>query len=177
MGKIIPAAKHKLVIGFIGRPEIMEKARVRLCRKFGLVDYTSDILDFEFTDYYAAEMGRGLKRRFISFKRLVPQDALAGIKIFTNHLEKKYAVKTRRQINIDPGMVSLGKLILATTKDYSHRVYIGQGIYSEVTLRFKGKTFMPWEWTYPDYGSAAYINIFNQIREIYQRQINEINET
>ena len=77
----------------------------------------------------------------------------------------------KRRINIDPGFLSLGKLILATTKDQCHRVYLGKGIFAEVTLFYKQKTFNPWPWTYPDYQSREYLEIFNSIRGIYQEQI------
>ena len=78
-----------------------------------------------------------------------------------------------RIINIDPGYLDLSKLILASTKDYKHRIYLTKGIYAEVTLFYQDKTFCPWEWTYPDYKTGEYIEIFNRIRQIYAEQIKE----
>ena len=79
----------------------------------------------------------------------------------------------KRRINIDPGYINAGKLVLATTKDWQHRLYLGEGIYGEVTLRFKGVSFSVWEWTYPDYQTADYIEIFNLIRELFMRKISK----
>jgi len=160
--------KHKpvkLIIGLIAPEDLFDKVEKILCQKFGPADFKSEILDFNFTDYYEREMGTGLKRRFLSFKRnIVPRD-LSHIKLYTNRIEKKFSKSNgSRKVNIDPGYLTLSKLVLATTKDYQHRLYLDNGIYAEVTLRFKGKSFTIWEWTYPDYRSPAYISIFNHIR-------------
>ncbi|MBU3958775.1 MAG: DUF4416 family protein, partial [Candidatus Omnitrophica bacterium] len=96
---------------------------------------------------------------------------LAKIKIITNQIEKKLSSAESRRINIDPGYLTLAKLILATTKDYRHRIYLRKGIYAEVTLSYQGKTFCPWEWTFADYKTVEYIDIFNRIRELYAQQI------
>ena len=82
-----------------------------------------------------------------------------------------WAVGQRRRVNLDPGYVSLSKMVLATTKDYSHRIYLGQGIYAEVTLHYRHGAFHPWEWTYPDYASQRYLDIFGHIRDIYVAQL------
>jgi len=155
----------KLIIGLIAREDLFDKIEKILSRKFGTVDFKSEILDFKFTDYYEQEMGTDLKRRFLSFKRnIVPRD-LSWIKLYTNRIEKKFSKSNGlRKVNIDPGYLTLSKLVLATTKDYQHRLYLDKGIYAEVTLRFKAKSFTIWEWTYPDYRTPAYINIFNHIR-------------
>lgn len=126
---------------------------------------------FDYTDYYNEEFGSPLKRQFISFKKLINPDELAGIKVATNRLEKKLSHNSSRIINIDPGYLDMAKLVLATTKDYKHRIYLSKGIYAEVTLRYENKTFQPWEWSYPDYRTAQYLAIFNQIRQIYSSQI------
>jgi len=116
-------------------------------------------------------MGEDLKKIFISFKKpILPQD-LAKIKIGTNKIENRLSFDKKRTINIDPGYLELSKLVFATTKDFKHRIYLSHGIFAEVTLFYDNKTFKAWEWTYPDYKSQEYINIFNKIREIYARQI------
>lgn len=162
----------KLIIGFIFRErERLNRARVFLERRFGEIDFESEILTFCHTSYYENEFGKDLKRRFISFKKLIPPQNLPKIRIITNKIEKKLSVSGSRTINIDPGYLNLSKLILASTKDYRHRIYLNQGIYAEVTLSYQNKTFKAWEWTYPDYKTHEYISIFNQIREIYVRQI------
>ncbi|MFH1777267.1 MAG: DUF4416 family protein [Candidatus Omnitrophota bacterium] len=171
MGKITKPQRVKLIVGFIAQPGVIDQVSIFLAKKFGALDYQSAVFDFDFTDYYTAEMGEILKRQFVSFQKLIRLEVLADIKIFTNNLENKFLTCGRRRINIDPGAVNLAKLILLTTKDYAHRIYIGKGIYAEVTLCFKNKTFTPCAWTYPDYRTQKYIEIFNNIRQIYGRQL------
>lgn len=169
------AKKHppvKLIIGFIFKEEkVIDKAKGLLERRFGKIDFESQTLPFTHTDYYENEFGKDLRRRFISFKKLILAENLPKIKIITNLTEKKLSSHTRRQINIDPGYLSLAKLILASTKDYKHRIYLNRGIYAEITLFYQDKTFNSLEWTYPDYKTPEYIAIFNSIRDIYAEQI------
>lgn len=172
MAKIKKHKPVKLIVGFIFKEEnALHKAEILLVRHFGKIDFESQTLPFTHTDYYEAEFGKDLKRKFVSFKKLILPEALHRIKIITNKIEKKLSRPTGRLINIDPGYLEPAKLILASTKDYKHRIYLNKGIYAEATLFYRNSTFNPWEWTYPDYRTAEYINIFNRIREIYVRQI------
>jgi len=162
----------KLIIGFIFKEEnAPDKARPILEKAFGKIDFESQNLAFNHTAYYEKEFGKDLNRRFISFKKLISPSDLPEIKIHTNRVEKKLSSGSSRSINIDPGYLDLAKLILASTKDYKHRIYLNRGIYAEVTLFYENKSYRPWEWTYPDYKSGEYIAIFNCIRDIYARQI------
>ena len=162
----------KLFIGFIfGKEEVYLKTKHILERKFGQSDFQSQTLPFNHTQYYEKEFGQGLLRKFLSFKKLIPPEKLAQIKIITNKIEARLSKQGRRQINIDPGILNLSKIILASTKDYKHRIYLASGIYAEVTLYYQNKSFQSWEWTYPDYKTPEYIQIFNQIRDIYSRQL------
>lgn len=140
-------------------------------RRFGKIDFESPALPFIHTAYYEKEFGKNLKRKFIAFQKLILPHNLHKIKIITNKIEKKMAKGISRVINIDPGYLDLSKLILASTKDYKHRIYLTKGIYAEVTFFYQDKTFRPWEWTYPDYKTSEYIEIFNRIRQIYAEQI------
>jgi hypothetical protein len=162
------ASEHgpvKLIIGLIGQEQLLDKAKITLAGKFGSIDFESPVFDFTFTDYYTAEMGEHLKRQFISFRKAIAPAALAGIKRFCNRLEKRlFSRAGKRLVNIDPGYLTLAKLVLATTKDQQHRLSIGNGIFAEVTLRFRDKTFQKWDWTYPDYCAAESIAVFNHIR-------------
>ena len=139
--------------------------------KFGAIDFESEILPFDFTDYYEEEIGTNLKRKFISFKRLVSAESLAEIKLSTNRLEQRLSLHGKRSINIDPGYLTAAKLVLATTKDFSHRILLRKGIFAEVTLFYAKNSFRPFAWTYPDYRTPDYLAIFNHIREIYLKQI------
>lgn len=168
MGKIAKPLPVKLVIGLIYRQaSLKNRALGYLKEHFGEIDFLSRPLNFDYTRYYYPEFGSPLKRIFMSFRRLFPQDRLSAIKRATNKLEERFSLKGKRRINIDPGFLSSGKLVLATTKDNCHRVYLGKGIFSEVTLFYQAGTYRPWPWTYPDYQSKEYIDIFNTIRAIF----------
>lgn len=176
MGKTAKPSPEKLVTGLIYRDEgVYSSAKKMLAGKFGPVDLESEALAFEWTDYYKEEMGAGLKRRFLSFEKTVDPGRLADIKIFTNRAEGRFMCPGtgNRRINIDPGLLSLSGFVLATTKNFAHRVYIGKGIYAEITLRYRAGRFVIHEWTYPDYASAEYAAILGKIRALYREQ-NEI---
>ncbi len=162
----------KLIIGFIFQNESgPDKAKGILKSRFGKIDFESQTLAFTHTNYYEAEFGKNLKRKFISFEKLIQPQNLPKIKIRTNIIEEKLSRGGLRSINIDPGYLDMAKLILSSNKDYKHRIYLDKGIHAEITLFYQNKGFTPWEWTYPDYRSADYIAIFNHIREIYAKQI------
>jgi hypothetical protein len=172
MGKIRKRTPVKLITGFIFKnQEYIIRTKKELQKKFGKIDFESQALPFIHTDYYNKEFGADLKRSFISFKRLINPENLPQIKIFTNKVEHKLSLGNKRRVNIDPGYLDLSKLILATTKDYKHRIYLNKGIFAEVTLFYQNGSFTPWDWTYPDYKSDTYIQIFNEIRKIYIQQI------
>jgi hypothetical protein len=180
MGKIKEPWPAKLIASvFAASEELLEEAKARLSQEFGPIDFESELLPFDHTNYYAAEFGENLKRRFVAFEKLVHPGQLVEIKLLTNALEMEWAIEGKRQVNIDPGYVSHSKLVLATTKNHAHRIYLGpvlspskgQGIYAEVTLYFRDGTFRAWSWTYPDYASPPLIAIFNQIRALYVKQL------
>lgn len=164
----------KAIIGVLtAETSILSTVYRELSEHFGPIDYTSELLTFDSTDYYESEMGIDLKRQFISFEKLIDAGTLSDKKLLTNQVEQHYAREgtSQRRVNLDVGYVCLAKLVLASTKDHAHRIYLRDGIYAEMTLRYYHKTFQPWEWTYPDYRSPTYIAIFNHIRTIYKEQI------
>ncbi|NUM35243.1 MAG: DUF4416 family protein [Candidatus Brocadiae bacterium] len=164
----------KFFVGMIfNNLDSMEKAVQELRKLYGESDTLSPVWKFDFTKYYNQEMGEELYRSFISFKNLIDPDMLPDIKLATNSLEETFCnpVSGNRSINLDPGYITPAKLVLASTKDYTHRIYIGKGIYAEVTLRYQDKKWCFWEWTYPDYKSDNYIRYFDALREIYKKQV------
>ena len=168
MGKAKKPKKVKLVIGMLAKSQkLFDKAEEFFIKDFGPIDYKSRAISFDYTDYYEKELGSSLKRNFISFKRLISPEKIAKIKLATNSIEEKFSVDKKRRINIDPGYISDAKLVLATTKDYFHRIYLNHGVYAEVTLKWRKGGFEPFEWTYPDYRSREYIDILNYIRNIH----------
>jgi Domain of unknown function (DUF4416) len=166
----------KLIAGLIlAREAPVVAVRRQLEASYGPIDLETERFPFMATRYYEREMGPELQRLFWSFEPLIAPDMLAGIKRATNAVERTYArwdgQGWRRQVNLDPGYVDLAKLVLATAKDRQHRLYLGQGIYAEVTLRFTGGHFVPWEWTYPDYRTPAYLAFFDAVRRRYRQQL------
>ena len=167
--------KVKLFAGMLAATEqLLREGSALLAEAFGPLDYESPLLPFTYTDYYTAELGQPLWRQFVSFAHLIDPGELALVKLTTNRLEQVLAVDGRRRVNIDPGYLSLAKVVLATTKDYSHRIYLGLGIYGEVTLCYRQGSYQPWPWTYPDYRSQQYLDTFNQLRALYTRQLKEL---
>ena len=161
----------KLIVGFIAScPDQIIKPIKILERKFGETDSEAPFLDFSCTAYYDNELGKNLKKKFFSFKKLISLKDSYKIKLFTNKIEGP-----SRVVNIDPGYISLAKLVLFTTKNRSHRIYLNKGIYADLELTFVKKTFTPLEWTYPDYRSREYLDFFNSARSIYKAQLNHGN--
>ena len=126
-------------------------------------------------DYYEKEMGKNLKRQFLSFKKLISPETLSEIKIQTNKLEeelRKEEKTSRRVANLDPGCLSASALIMATTKNYAHRIPLQSGIYAHLELIFTRKKIITLSWTYPDYKTEGYQRFFEDTRKIYLAQIN-----
>lgn len=156
----------------------LDWARERIERQIGPLALVSDAFDFTETDYYAATMGGDLKKLFIACERLVDPGDLAAIKRRTNNWEAEYAALAGhpepRPLNLDPGYVTPAKLVLASTKDHAHRLYLGDGIYAEVTLAYRSRQWQPLEWTYPDYRRDDYQAFFTACREtLLARRQNE----
>jgi hypothetical protein len=152
--------------------ELIDQAIDEMELLFGPTDWISPWLFFDRTRYYEKEMGWPLHRRFISFRDLIRPQDIVRIKLATNSIEKKYAKEDgKRKINIDPGYVSLERLVLATGKNYIHRIYLSDGIFADLTLTFRGQSYKPLEWTYRDYGDPVTIGYFNEVRARYKGQI------
>ena len=158
----------KLVIGLLmQRQRLIEPVAGDLGIKFGPIDAVSPWFLFDYTDYYEPEMGKSLFRRLLVFKELIHQDDLADIKVFTNSIEKKYTRSGKRSVNIDPGYLLRERFVLATGKNYTHRIYIGQKIFADLTLIYRGGAFQRLEWTYPDYGDDTLRRYLERVRKKY----------
>lgn len=159
----------KLIISILYSDRILcDQALDQLKIKFGEIDHIEFELPFHYTDYYQNEMGDKLRRCFFSFKNLFSREILIDVKIFTNKIENSLAKEDgRRKLNIDPGYLSDYQLILATGKNFSHRVYLGKGIFGDLTLIFKGEKFHSLPWTYPDYQDAPLNHMLMNIRKAY----------
>jgi len=132
------------------------------------IEVCSDEFQFDdFTDYYAPEMGTGLIKFMAAFSGLRKVDDLPDLKIATNRLEENYLQNQQRLVNLDPGYLTHAKVVLATTKDYSHRLYLGKGIFGDLHLQYHNKSYQPVPWTYPDYQQDIIIDFFNRLRESF----------
>lgn len=140
-----------------------------LFAEFGDIVLEGPRRDWDYSDYYAGEMGSPLFRRFLFFGNLVDQDHLVKIKKATNDLEVFLSAGGRRTINLDPGYLTPAKLVLASTKDYSHRIYLGEGIFAEVTLIFRKGHFSPYVNTYRDYRDRTNLALFSVARKMLMR--------
>ncbi len=126
---------------------------------------------FTHSDYYRAEMGERILRRFLLFDPLRGRELLPDMKLETNGIEGAFSEDGRRTVNVDPGYIALEQVVLATTKGYTHRLYLGKGIFGDLTLIYQDGTYQALPWTYPDYGSAPIISLFNEWREAYRRDL------
>ena len=172
MGEIKTPRPVKLIVSaFAPGDGLLDEARAASIAEWGAVDWESELLPFDHTSYYQREFGPGLVRRIWAFERLIDPGALAAIKVRSNALEQRWAVDGKRAVNLDPGYVSMAKLVLATTKNHGHRIYLGQGIYAEVTLQYRDKAYRPWPWSYPDYATPEYCRLFEAIRRRYIEQL------
>ncbi|MFH1077338.1 MAG: DUF4416 family protein [Pseudomonadota bacterium] len=162
----------KLVISvFLKNKDLMGIIAERLATEFGALDVVSPWYLFSHTDYYASELGSPLYRRLLAFCRLVEQDQLPDVKLFTNTLEQEFSEQGKRRVNIDPGHLVAERFVLATGKNYSHRVYLRDGIYADLTFIYRKSAYQRLEWTYPDYAEDAIHGFLQKIRKRYLRQV------
>ena len=162
----------KLVVGvFLKEKSRMASVAKDLIEAFGATDMVSRWLPFDFTTYYEREMGAPLFRRIFVFQTLIEQQALPKIKVFTNRLELTYSESNKRTINVDPGYMLRERFVLATGKNYSHRIYIGKHVYADLTLIYTEGRFQTLPWTYPDYCEENMLTYLEKVREKYVSDI------
>ena len=168
-----PPQPVKLIMSLLSAdPRLIDQACTELCSRYGPRDFMSELLPFHYTRYYAAEMGDDLRRRLVSFEKLIAPDTLPEIKRATNAMEAACADEQgKRRINLDPGYMALSHIILATCKGFSHRPYLRDGVYADLTLIFRAHSFQALAWTFPDYGSPEMIQLLNAVRSSYLNQL------
>ena len=153
-----------------------DQAKAVLIEKFGAVQIISKIFEFNFTEYYAYEMGLHLRKQFLGFEKLIRPEQLADVKLQTNAIEELLLSDGRRKVNIDPGYLTGANVILATTKNFDHRIYLGNGIYGDVHLRYRGEKFHFNDWTYPDYRDMIVIDFFARLRKVYMKEYRKLSQ-
>jgi hypothetical protein len=170
-----PVPALLVVAAFSRHPDALARARARLEEVLGPVGLAGTPFVFDQTSYYEATMGAGLRKQLLAFRDLLAPDQLPDVKLRTNVLEHELAAAgtypDARPVNLDPGLLTLGKFMLATTKDQAHRVYLRDGIYAEVTLRYHHGAFEPWPWTYADYRLACAHDFLRQARAYYRERL------
>ncbi len=156
---------------FSGDGLLLGEAVKALSERYGRADFISAPVSFAYTNYYAREFGDSLIRRFVAFEQLIRPESLPDIKLWTNALEGRLSAEGQRRINIDPGYLAKAHLILATGKGYTHRPYLRDGIYADLTLIYRDRSFHSLPWTYPDYAGEEVIGMLIRIREKYILQL------
>jgi len=178
MAEAKPFVPVKNICGIIySRPDILAKAEQRLLGRLGPVDLRSPAFDFDLTDYYEKEMGKGLKRIFLSFEELGPPERLSELKRLTNAWEDELRLESgeaRRVANIDPGYLTAAALFMATAKDFAHRVPLQDGIYAHLELLFTKTGVRFLDWTYPDFRREAQAAYFRGVRDLYLDQLKRL---
>ncbi len=175
MGKIHEPVPVKLFVGVLSSisrliPEVEEE----LTRIFGPSDSRSESFPFDFSSYYYRQMGAPIQRHFFSFRELVSPEAIAEIKVKTNDMEGSFSAKyqeVKRPVNLDPGYLDLAKIVLASTKDFYHRILLSKGIYAEVTMHYESGEWRSFPWTFPDFRSGRYSSYFSALRRDYRLQL------
>jgi hypothetical protein len=171
----------KLIVGILAADKICLQAAVdSIATEYGEYDLISEAFDFNQTDYYKDEAGENILRQFVSFTELIDPGKLASIKHRTNKIEEELAKKLDtplpRPVNLDPGILERSKLVLASTKNFSHRIYIGDSMYAELTLSFcKGK-WESFQYTFPDFREDRYHGFLSKVREKLVVQIRRLKD-
>lgn len=177
MGDIRPPAPVLLILAAFSRyTDALDWTLQHAVEHWGPIALATDYFAFEDTSYYQRSMGSGLRKTLVAFERLVDPAVLVEVKHQTNHWEEAYRAVANwpeaRPLNLDPGYLTAAKLVLATTKDRDHRLYLDRGIYAEVTLHFRrGMGWQPRDWTYPDYRRAAYHEFFTRCRTYLRERL------
>ncbi len=182
MGQINAPQPVLLILAAFSRHDrALDWALEQATEVWGNVVLTSPKFEFSETDYYEPSMGPGLHKQFWAFETLIDPARLPEIKQQTNAWEAAYTPEgghaESRPLNLDPGYLTLAKLVLASTKDHAHRIYLNQGIYAEVTLRYQQGGWRAWDWTFPDYRRSDYHEFFDQCRNYVRQQLRQGNST
>lgn len=175
MSKVLKQSKAVLVAALMyNDANVYNLALEKLINNFGEIEVISDEYLFSHSIYYKDEMGDSLTKRFIVFKNMIERDYISTVKNITDRIEKEYLSNNNRKINIDPAILTLENFILVTNKNFTHRIYLKDGVFADLTLIYKkkkGYTELPW--TYADYSSDNTKKFLNKIRELFYKRLIE----
>ncbi len=172
MANPFPPLPVKFFTGiFFVDKKILLKAKESLIKEVGEIDLESEIFDFKFTNYYKEEMGENIKRIFYSFKKLITPDEIVEIKLKTWEIEKNLMKEGKRRVNIDPGYMDYFKVVLSSFKPGGYKIYLGKGVYADITLWYEKGRFKTLLTSFPDFKENIYEKIFLKIRERYKKDL------
>lgn len=172
MGQIVEPPKVKLIAALLWNASVrIEDVYLGIEKEWGPIEDRSVVYDFIHTEYYKDEFGERLKKQFVSFEKLTDINTMPDIKIRGNVLEDEFLQDKIRTVNIDPGYIANAKLVMPTTKNLPHRVYIGKNIYADLQLIYKKPTFQTILWTFADYKEPFNLEFFNKVRDRYMEQL------
>ncbi len=164
----IPARTALVISLLCAPPNLADKVKPSVISEFGPIAHEIGPLAFNFTSYYDEEFGPGIQRWLWGLEQLVDRSKLVRIKSLTNGIERAYTEGGKRRYNLDPGLLTLANFVLATGKENAHRIYLDEGIFADLTLIYRGGTYRPLEWTYPDYAGPELLGALNRLRESYK---------
>jgi hypothetical protein len=164
----VPEPARLVISVLASRKDNADLALPLLVQELGPLEEEVGPLAFDFTSYYEGELGIGIQRWLWVFSDLVDRGNLVRIKHLTNEIESAYSEDGKREFNLDPGLLTLENFVLATGKNRAHRIYLGRGIFADLTLVFRRGTYTALQWTYPDYADPGLIKILNGLRETYR---------
>jgi len=174
MSRVKESEPALLFVGMLySDPAVLNHVQQTLEREFGGALLVSPSSQWDYSLHYKDELGWPLLRQFVFFKNVIDPETLADIKVKTNEIEDSFSDNGKRQINLDPGYLTLAKIVLASTKNYAHRVYLRKGIYGEITLFYQDGIFKPHIFTYRDYQEKSCIDMFMHARKLFKKQLDD----
>ncbi|OQX94577.1 hypothetical protein B6I21_09300 [candidate division KSB1 bacterium 4572_119] len=169
--KPLASPTTKLLIAVLfSDEELLNAAKEKLHEKYGAIDFESQRFDFAVSDYYKPEMGWPIYRLFWSFEELINPKDIAPIKIECNEIEDQLAIQGKRKVNLDAGYLDYDKVVLASAKYNWQKIYLDNGIYADLTLRYEKGNYFPFPWSFPDFKEGHYNKMLLRIRELYKQQ-------
>lgn len=167
----------KLFLGVLFSESLKLDLAIKMINhRFGPVDYQSQAFPFDKTDYYIPEMGHPIRRMFMGMEKLISPQDIAQIKILSNEIEDELADSGKRKVNLDPGYIDYDKVVLASAKYNGDKVYLSEGIWADLTLRYKNGSFEHYPWSFPDFKTGLYDDVFREIRNRYKQQMRSVRQ-
>ncbi len=175
MAKPGPVEPVKLIVALLWNDAAtLESALSFMRERWGEFDFSGADHLFDATHYYEEEMGTGLKRRLVTFARLVAPESIRQAKLECNAMEDTLVRNGARSVNLDIGYLDHSKIVLASAKYAGQKIHLGDGIYADLIARYRAGRYQPFEWTFPDFRDGRYDEDLARIRTIYLAQLHAL---